>query len=158
MPRVYVAGPVIRKGFGVSWRDKMFPGWTKTQGAWVASAYEGIAMASREMGFEFDLALPQAEEKLEEAKPSLFCKVIQERLNKCALAVIVFTGGDVSAAVEAAMASMMQKRQLILADDLRQLPRLLSGLPGVRIVHGTDRMQILHEVQSFFRDNKDLLY
>jgi len=153
MATVYVAGPVIRKSHEPHWRDKMFPGWRKAHDLWLTSAYEGIAMASNEVGF--DLVLPHSEAQLEGAKPALFCNVIQERLNKCTLAVIVFTAGDVSAAVEAAMASMMEKRQLILADDFKQLPRLLLGLPGVRAVHGGDPAQILHEVRSFLKDNKD---
>ncbi len=137
MAIVHVAGPVIR--------DRL------RGGGWVRDAYSAIAQAARDIGS--DTTLPYSEPELERAEPAAFFEVVRGRVGRCDIVVTVFTGADVSAGVEAGMAAMLGKKQLIITDDPRRLPRLLKGLPGANVLHETDGQRIFDEVRSFLKDN-----
>ena len=103
MATVHVAGPVIRKDRGP--REK-----------WVGEAYRAIVQAARKL--DSDTILPYSEPDLELASPATFFESVRDRVGRSDLVVTIFTGGDVSAAVEAGVAAMIGKKQMIITDDL----------------------------------------
>ena len=105
------------------------------------------------MDLNSEATLPYSELELEKAEPAAFFEVVQERVGRSDIVVTVFTGGDVSAGVEAGLAAMLGKKQLIVTDDPRRLPRLLRGLPGAKVLNETEGQRIFEEVRSFLRDN-----
>lgn len=115
MASVYVSGPVIRGG-------EPLPFWVQ---ATYEQAYQRIGSLHAEA------LMPQSERRLETMDPQNFRSEIEDRISSADAAIIVFTGQDVSAGIEAAMASFQGKKVLIVSDKLERVPRLLRGLPNV---------------------------
>jgi hypothetical protein len=125
MPAVYVSGPVMRAA----------PEWDLAP--WVQEAYQALQGTLRAWGAEAQL--PRAESGLERQPPREFFHAIKKRVTSAQAFVGVVGEGDMSTAVEAAMAAVAGKKLLLVVEDGAQVPRLLAGLPGmVGVIEASD--------------------
>lgn len=115
MADLYVSGPVIRPGTRIP--------------EWITGTYDVVFGAARE--FDLRVALPERDLELELADPRRFYDSILRRIGESRLAVVVFTGGDVSAGIEASIAANLGKPVVLISDRPEEVPRLLTGLPTV---------------------------
>lgn len=118
MADIYVAGPVIRPGAALP--------------PWVQAAYAAVRQAAQ--AAHADVIFPEREDSLERAEPRAFYDSISGRISGAEIAVVIFTGPDVSGGIEATMAANLDKPIAIVAADLQIVPRLLAGLPTVEEV------------------------
>ncbi|HBY61018.1 MAG TPA: hypothetical protein DEH78_14440 [Solibacterales bacterium] len=96
------------------------------------------------------LRLPSAERELDVASPPAFLRQIAGRIAEAVAVIEIFTGGDVNGAVETTIASHRHKPVLVIAENPAAVPRLLAGLPGVRLAVAGDREAVV----SFLRENR----
>jgi len=136
MADIYVSGPVLRHGVPVP--------------EWVGNTYETVLGSARELGL--NVSYPEAEPYLERADPRIFLESIRQRISASQVAVVIFTGGDVSSGIEATMASNLNKPQVVISDDPATVPRLLRGLPTVTGVIRPD-YSLVGQLDAFLRRN-----
>ncbi|MDX2152583.1 MAG: hypothetical protein SFV54_17720 [Bryobacteraceae bacterium] len=127
MAEIYVGGPVLG-------REGELP-------EWVRDAYGQLARAG--------LRLPYAEPELERSRPQAFFQQILTRIRESGAAIVIFTGGDVSGAIEATMASSQNKPVLLMTENQRSVPRLLIGLPLLRVVEANDQEAVLTFLREY---------
>ena len=108
----YIGGPVQRPG-------------TKLP-KWIYECYTIISKTTNAMP-------PSVERQLETLEPSLFNREIHRRIYESEGVVAVFLPGDESTPVECAIAAMLGKRVLLIAAESESVPRVLSGMKGVRL-------------------------
>ena len=125
---VYIAGPVIS-----SPRDGM------------AELYFALAAEIEAMGVS--VALPERDAEIDAPAPEEFTRGIAGRIRDAQVVVTVLSVGDQSVPIEAAMASQFEKPQLVLLDDL-EAPRILAGLPLVRLVRVEDRSEAIEALRA----------
>jgi hypothetical protein len=119
MANIYVSGPVIR--------PDAVPDPAAQE--WVRDVYRSVGESAQ--GLRMEAAYPTSETELEKANPRKFYNLIRARILPVNAAVVVFTGGDVSSGIEAAIASSMEKPILLVSNTPHRVPRLLAGLPYV---------------------------
>jgi hypothetical protein len=119
MSQVYVSGPVIRRS----------PGWDFPPRS--ESIYKQVEDEIRRNRRE--PVMPRGDAELDKQSSSDFFHSIRTRINGTKLMISVFVPGDVSGAVETSIASILGKPILVIAEDSESVPRLLAGLPGVKI-------------------------
>lgn len=136
MADIYVAGPVIRPGSALP--------------PWVQAAYNAVTQAAD--AARVDVSFPVREDSLERAEPRAFYDSIKDRISDATIAVVIFTGPDVSGGIEATMAASLNKPIAIVASNLQTVPRLLAGLPTVEavVLPNSDMPAVL---RSFIRRN-----
>jgi hypothetical protein len=85
--------------------------------------------------------------------PEVFYSEIERRISSADTAIVVFTGEDVSAGIEATMASLKGKKVMIVSDELAHVPRLLRGLPNlVNTVEFSDKQAVFSAVAAFLQE------
>src|SRR5215467_8523761 len=114
MAGLYVAGPVIR-------------GSLHSIPPFAATVYKLIFQAAEQLNVR--AILPEATLEMELANPEQFFERTNEAITSSDAAITIFTGSDVSAGCEAAIAALSDKRQLFIVEDHDNVPRLLRGLP-----------------------------
>lgn len=92
---------------------------------------------------------PHAEFGLEHARPEVFTKEIIRRIKDSNAVMIVVPPEDLSAPVEAAVAAMAHKPQLLVCAT--QPPRILKGLPGVVGVTDYRSSALSHWIHQLMR-------
>lgn len=112
-----VSGPVIRQTAA----------WDLPE--WVQGIYTNLQAGLRQ--HKVEARLPIAEPELEQKEPREFFHAMHKRVSSSVALVSVFTSGDVSAAIEASMASVAGKKILVIAEHPEEVPRLVKGLPGL---------------------------
>ncbi len=135
---VYVAGPVIPRDKGV------------------LALYREIEAAVVDSRAKPDL--PFSDPFLERAPSAEFFKAISARIRGSGAVITVMTAGDVSVPVEAAVASLSGKRQLIITRGPAYVPRILSGMPGVERVVLSEKEDVGEAVRLFLRGGLDDSY
>jgi hypothetical protein len=135
MPLVYVAGPVIRpiKSRPVTAIDRQAEriyADISNEGAWAT------------------IVLPKQDAELEDAEASDFFDKIADRI-LASDAVISVMSEDLSSAVEATVAAMNEKPQLIVAMPGVKIPRLVSGLPAVTKVVDSESPDFGSQLRKF---------
>jgi hypothetical protein len=124
----YVAGPVLGdRG------DRIAPD--------IEELYDLIRGRLQERGYS--VSLPEVDPYLEGAPPEQFFEAIRGRIESSEIIITVFTGENISASIEAVIASVSGKPQGILVRDRDRVPRLLAGLPGVVSVEQFDSADAL---------------
>jgi hypothetical protein len=121
MAKIYVAGPVNRPTVA-------------SDQQWVQRCYTAAVKAATGSNLDVEIMLPNVEPALEHATPSDFYRQISGRISSSQGVITVYNPGDGSAPVESSLASVFQKKQLILTSDEKRVPRLLRGQPGVAAV------------------------
>jgi hypothetical protein len=121
MATIYVVGPVNGKG------RRELP-------AWVQQCYEAVRELKNNADLELELLMPEADATLDKAEAKDFHRQIAGRISSADAVVTIHSSGDSSAAVESCLASVFEKKQLILTADEKSVPRLLRGQPGVAAV------------------------
>jgi hypothetical protein len=99
---------------------------------WVQRVYEGVDSQARQQ--RHSAMLPMAETTLEQRDSREFFHEIRRRIATAEVVVAVFEPGDVACAIEATIASVSGKKVLMVAKNSQDVPRLLEGLPGVRVL------------------------
>lgn len=141
MASIYVSGPVIRPG--------VFP--SQPVQEWVRDVYRSVGESAEILRLE--VAYPEPEAELEQANARRFHNIIQARILPTQAAVVVFTGGDVSSGIEAAIASRMEKPMLLVSNLPNRVPRLLAGLPYVsRLINPEEAVR--GGIEEFLRDHR----
>lgn len=139
MATVHIAGPVVGRGTAVR--------------SWVGDAYRDIMASSRDLNI--GATLPEATAELELAEPDDFVEWNRRKIESSDIVITVFAHGDVSAGVEAGMAALLGKQQLIVAEDVARLPRMLRGLPGiVGVLSVEDRRALRDGIRSFMQGTR----
>jgi nucleoside 2-deoxyribosyltransferase len=139
MATVHIAGPVVGRRTPVK--------------GWVAHAYQEIMQSSRDLNLE--AMLPEAKPELEAAEPDAFVEWNRQKIDSSDIVITVFAHDDVSAGVEAGMAALLGKQQLIVAEDVSRVPRMLRGLPGiVGVLPAGDRRALSQGIRSFMRTTR----
>jgi nucleoside 2-deoxyribosyltransferase len=137
MASVYVAGPVVRGG-------EELPRWVE---ATYEQAYQVIGL------FHAEAVMPHSERQLENMAPEVFYSEIERRISSADTAIVIFTGEDVSAGIEATMASLKGKKVMIVSDKLAHVPRLLGALPNlVNTVEFSDKQAVFSAVTAFLQE------
>lgn len=148
MSTVHVVGPVIRSTASTSGPYSAAQALTDQ---WILSTYKVISSEASE--FNATANLPHADHVLEQADATRFCSQMIANIEASNLVVTVFTHGDVSAGIEAATASHLKKKQLIVTRKSSSLPRMLRGLPGVNVASIDDMESLKSELRSFLGEN-----
>lgn len=129
---VYVAGPVIRDPTG--------------NDDWAESVIALLEAEARKLGVR--LILPTSEPELEKAEPRAFFREVSARIGGADAVISVFSPDDPATVVEASLAAMYGKPQLILARFPDDVPRLLRGMPAEVAVAASARNR-QHAVADF---------
>jgi hypothetical protein len=116
MATIYIAGPVIRNGM--------------TKPDWVKPVYDQIRTAT---GTQAELRFPDLEPYLDSAPAAEFRAEILKRIKDADALIGVYTRESASGPVEMAFAGMLQKPQLVLAQQTGDVPRLIAGLANVTV-------------------------
>ena len=162
MPLLRVSGPTITKdddmsvtrhaGFSMMWRpgrqDEQLKRFYRTER--LEEVYGWIAEAALDSGWV--VQFPYSERERDAARPDRFVKAMSNELKAADAVIAVFSAGDVSTAVETAIASQHGKRQLILY--LHELPpRLVIGQVGVQNIAAVEsHSQVVRDVIAFLVD------
>jgi hypothetical protein len=97
------------------------------------------------------MLLPRWDRELDALKPDSFNDAIRGRIRSADAVITFLFADDQSAAVEAAMAALAEKPQLIVARDKRSVPRIIAGLPSlVGIVKFEAGPQFQSAIAQFF--------
>jgi hypothetical protein len=136
MADIYLSGPVLRASGPVA--------------TWVSSFYERVGELAGFAGAQ--IQYPISDLELEKAEPSEFYREIESRISDSHVAVVVFTGGDVSGSIEASIASQLGKPVLLVSDKPAGVPRILRGMPHVSACVHYEEAKNVH-VERFFRQN-----
>jgi len=128
----YIAGPVIREGIPVD--------------PWVTQCYSIIERAANYDGRR--AAIPYVEQSLEQAAPKEFAAQILSRIKDALSVIAVFLPTDPSTPVECAFAVREGKRVLLIHQGEVRVPRLLAGLPSVRMLVFDER-RAFEEIRAF---------
>ena len=120
---VYVAGPVVR---GPADDDE-----------WTESVFEQLQAEARKLGVRLVFPLPEPE--LEKAEPRAFFQEVSARIGGADAVISVFVPDDRATVVEASVAAMYGKPQLIIARFPDDVPRMLRGMPAEVEVSATPR-------------------
>ena len=101
-----------------------------------AALYRAVAELAESRGHS--AAVPVREGQLDAMAARDFAEEITSRIAAAEYVVTILTGADPSPPVEAALASMLGKSQIIVSPGA-QAPRILAGLRGVvRVVDSED--------------------
>ncbi|MBI4532102.1 MAG: hypothetical protein HY709_11355 [Candidatus Latescibacteria bacterium] len=132
MGTIYVAGPVIRPGLA----NRRF-----------RSVFHDVVTAADATGEK--VVLPELDRSLDRLKPPDFVKLISDRIASADGVLTVLTEGDQSAPVEATLAAICQKPQLVLAKNTKRVPRMIRGLPFVvDVVKFGDRPKLVQGIRK----------
>jgi hypothetical protein len=96
------------------------------------------------------LQLPEPEPFLDQAKPQEFFGEIAGRIAEADAVITVLSPFDMSAAAESTIASMNGKNQLLVLHGLHSAPRIIEGMPSVKIVNGEDTAELAMALSTFF--------
>ena len=142
-PVVYIAGPSDFEALlSQSPNDKRR----------VRDVYNRILEATSELRYQAQM--PVSDPYLASLTPRAFYDKIAERIRSADAVIWVCTPGDMSGAVESSIAAVAGKKQLILRAPAPNLPRMVSGQPGVAAISGVDDTPELKEVvKSFLADD-----
>jgi hypothetical protein len=93
---------------------------------WVNECYNIIEQATQ-------VKRPLVESTLDQRDASSFCGELRNRIGASDGVIALFLPDDNSTPIECAIAALSGKRVFVLTEDLKVVPRLLTGLPGVRV-------------------------
>ena len=138
MASVYIGGPVTRRP-----RSKV--------PSWVSAVYQEAYRHTGELHAE--VIMPEYDSRLDARAPHKFFEEIDNRISTSNVAIVIFGSGDVSAGIEAALASFRGKKVLIVAEKLEAVPRLLLGMPNVGTVAFNDKYSVSIALSAFLQEN-----
>jgi hypothetical protein len=133
---LYVGGPVLRQ-------DSAPPLWTK-------DVYLSLYTLAEQQ--RATILLPEGDGELETMQPEAFYAEMDSRIRSSAAGIILFAAPNASAAVEATMLALAGKPQIIVAENSKDVPRLVRGLPGVARVVGVNEGYNVFEAVGQFID------
>lgn len=139
MASVYIGGPVTGRP-----RSKI--------PSWASATYQEVYRHIGELHAE--AIMPEYDFRLDTNAPDLFYEEIDGRISTSNVAIIIFGSGDVSAGVEAVVASFRNKKVLIVAKKVEDVPRLLRGMPNVVATVGfEDKYSVSNAISGFLQEN-----
>lgn len=139
MASVYVAGPVMRS-FGAA------------PPPWAAGLYRLVTDSASRLNA--GVVLPESSPGLEEMPPEYFYREIEERIQAAQAGITIFAAPDSSAAVESTMLAYSGKPQIVIAERVRDIPRLVRGLPLVsRVIALEETDNVAGAVRDFLEQN-----